>query len=599
MDSGSALDILSAGSGRLRDPFGFVWSEQTRQTIDALRFRERTGAAAIPLVAVVGGASSGKSTVFNNILGGRRASLVTIKSHATRGLILTAHRSRQPQLDMWLQHERLLLPALVPQPADRDTDLQGDPLTVTVLYHDDEPLRDVVLVDTPDFTSNAAEREGDVTLSMLPWFDRLIVVVDHERWFDRQVVDDLNAAAHRFGQPRAVIFNRTEHGALGQVDRDRLDEQARHLSADHVCVLDYYSGRGFRRFEPQVAQNLVSFLREPPADRTAALRREAATRARGLLAENQRRTETLEKLRQVLTRSADRMAPAGWWECVTALMSPQERDRLDNFSRVLGLAQARDWLDRQRRRIETTMARLPWLRLPSSTPTPTQEIPSELFSREQSGWDFFESQCERQRRRLNEEVAASEFWNELRRTTGRSPALLGAEFTGTFRPRAREAVAALGNALEAWDAKVRRECESASPQVVGSLSMVLIGVAAILVAVPGPVAALTPLVAAGAIKAGLIKIGAAGLFGAVGGRSVARLVEIVREKLLASPEFNDVHSSAERFRLLLEEHGQAGARELEQSARQLTLTEGEPLLDALRVVRVCGTGVPPMEEGAR
>jgi hypothetical protein len=590
MDFSSALDILSAQSGRLRDPFGFIWSEQTRQTIDALRFRERAGTTAVPLAAVVGGASSGKSTVFNNVLGGRRASLVTIKSHATRGLILSAHRERQPQLDMWLQHERLLFPTLVPQPADRDIDLQGDPLMVTVLYHDEEALRDVVLVDTPDFTSNAAEREGDVTLSMLPWFDRLLVVVDHERWFDRQVVDDLNAAAHRFGQPRAVIFNRTEHGVLGQVDRDRLNEQARHLSADHVCVLDYYSGRGFRRFGPEVVQTLVGFLREPPANRTAALRREAAARARGLLAENERRTKALEKLRQVLTRSADRMAPAGWWECVTALMSPEERDRLDNLSRVLGLSQARDWLDRQRRRIETTMARVPWLRLPSSEPIAAQQIPPELFSREQSGWDFFESQSERQRRRLNEEVAASEFWDELRRTTGQTPKLLGGEFTDTFRPRARETVAALGNALEAWDAKVRRECQSASPQVVGSLSMVLIGVAAILVAVPGPMAALTPVIAAGAIKAGLIKIGAAGLFGAIGGRSVARLVEIVREKLLASPEFNEVHASAERFRQLLEEHGQAAVRELEQSARQLTLAEGEPLLDALRTLSGTGAG---------
>lgn len=585
MDFATALDILSTQSARLREEFGFTWSEQTRQIVHALRFRAAASSVPVALVAIVGGASSGKSTVFNNLLGGRRASLVTIKSHATRGLILAAHTEHQPRLDMWLYHERSLLPTLAALPANRDTDLQGEPLTVTVLYHNETALHDIVLVDTPDFTSSAAEREGDVTLSMLPWFDRLLVVVDHERWYDRQVVDDLSAAADRLAQPRMVVFNRTQQGALGEVDRERLEEQAEHLSADHVCVLEYYSGRGFRRFEPHVVEQLLAFLREPPPDRSAPLSRALAGQASALLGQNKRRTDAFTRLQRVLTHSAEQLPPASWWECVTALMSPQERDRLDGFSRLLGLSQARDWLDRQRRRIENTMSKLPWLRLPASQPIAAKEIPPEVFSREQSGLDFFESQCERQLRRLNEDAAASEFWDELRKTTGRLPRLLGSDFTEDYRPRAHQTVSALGQALERWDTKVRHECESVSPQLVGSTSMVLIGIAAVLVAVPGPVAALTPVVAAGAIKAALVKIGAAGFFGAIGGRSVARLVEIVREKLLASPEFNDVHAAAERLKQLLEEHSQAAARELEQSARKLTLAAGEPLLDALKTMR--------------
>lgn len=585
MDYTAALDILSAHSDRLRDPYGLPWNQQAAQVIHALRFTCAAGKAAPPIIGVVGGASSGKSTVFNNLLGGRRASLVTIKSHATRGLILSAHRDHQPQLDMWLYHERILLPTLAAQPAGRQTDLQGEPLMTTVLYHEEPGLHDVILVDTPDFTSNAAEREGDITLSMLPWFDRLLIVVDHERWFDRQVVDDLKAAADRLGQRRMVVFNRTQQGTLGQVDRERLDEQARHLAADRVCILDYHPGRGFRRFDPATLDGLLAFLRDPPSDRLMSLRRDAAAHATALLAENQSRSDAFDRLRRVLNRSADQLAPVGWWECVTALMSPEERDRLDSFSRLLGFSQARDWLDRQRRRLETTMARVPWLRSASGSGAANATLPPEPFSRERSGLDFFESQCERQRRRLNENAAAAEFWDQVRRSTGRGPALLDDAFTQTFRNRARQAVGALGDALAAWDAKVRRECQGTSPQVVGSLSMMLIGVAAILVAVPGPVAALTPVIAAGAIKAGLVKIGAAGLFGALGGRSVARLVEIVREQLLASPEFNAVHTSAEELRRLVEEHGRAAAGELERAARQLTLAAGEPLLEALQTIR--------------
>jgi hypothetical protein len=588
MDLTEAVDILSAQGGRLRGEFAFVWSEQTQQTVLALRFYQRTAATTggrPAIVAVVGGASSGKSTVFNNLLGGRRVSLVTIKSHATRGLILAAHRAQEARLDRWFLHERILLPGLLARPADHQTDLQGEPECALLFQHDETALKDVLLVDTPDFTSNAAQREGDITLAMLPWFDRLIVVADHERWFDRQVAEELGSAARRFGQRRMIVFNRTAQGELGQPDRERLAEQSRQFQADRTCILDYYPGRGFRHFAADMIRELAAFAAEPASDRQAALGREVAARAAAVLAANQRRTGNLDTLRTTLTRSAERLSLASWWECVSAMMSPEERDRLDVFSRVLGFSQMRDWLDRQRKRIEQTMARVSWLGLPSASPQANvPAVPAETFSRERSGMDFFESHCERQVRRLNDDVAGSSFWDDLRRTAGRTPALLDRSFTETFRSQAKTAVEGLSAALEEWDAKVRHECQGVSVNVVGSLGMVMIGIAAILVAVPGPVAALTPVIAAGAIKAGLVKIGVAGVFGAVGGRTVARLVEIVREKLLVCPEFNAVHSAAETLRQLLDEHARAAAGQLEGAARQLTLAQGDPLLAAMESV---------------
>ena len=437
------------------------------------------------------------------------------------------------------------------------------------------------MLDTPDFTSNAAQREGDVTLAMLPWFDRLIVVADHERWFDRQVAEELGSAARRLGQSSMVVFNRTAQGALGQTDRDRLVAQARQLKAAGTCILDYHPGRGFRRFEPQVVREMIAFAAAPPVDRSTALRKEIATHAREVLEINRQRTAHFQRLSQTLSRSTERLELASWWECVTAVMSSEERDRLDVFSRFLGLSQMRDWVDRQRHRLEQTMAKISWLRLPTARSAVEATTSSETFSREQSGIDFFTAHCERQLRRLNEDAAGSAFWDHLRQSTGRHPVLLGLTFTEGFRPRAEQAIRQMGEALEAWDVKVRRECQGAAPHVVGSLSMAMIGIAAVLVAVPGPIGALTPLLAAGAIKAGLVKIGVAGAFGAAGGRSMVRLVEIVREKLLASPEFNAVRAAAEAFRACLDEHAQAAARQLEQSARNLTLTEGEPLWQAL------------------
>ena len=77
---------------------------------------------------------------------------------------------------------------------------------------------------------------------------------------------------------------------------------------------------------------------------------------------------------------------------------------------------------------------------------------------------------------------------------------------------------------------------------------------------------------------------AAGVFGAVSGRPLARLAEIIREKLLASPEFNRVRDAAEGMRRLLEDHGRAAADRLDQQARGFTLSEPDPLRQALEVL---------------
>lgn len=589
MDFDEALNILASGARRLRKELRFDWSEQTHETVCALRFRRSAGGAAeLSVTAVVGGASSGKSTVFNNLLGGRRVSLVTIKSHATRGLILAGHESLRPQLERWLEHERLLLPSLAPVTGDGQ-DIQGCPGVVNVVYHTLPALKTTLLVDSPDFTSNAAEREGDLTLSHLPWFDRLLIVVDHERWFDRQVVDDLRQAADRLAQPRMVVFNRTAEEDLAATDRAHLIEQARQLGAGRVCILNYQRGRGFRRFDSATFGEAAAFLAEPIPDRRPALRA-AITHQTGLVqAANRRRVERLERLGRVLAAAAKRQVPASTWEWVTAMMTPEERDRLDVLSRVFGVAQVRDWLGRQRQRLERTLASVPLLGLRTTASPAVPGTQQAAFSREQSGLDYFDAQCERQRRRFNEDAAGSAFWEEVRTRVGGMPVPLTDEFTAAHRPGAETAVTKLSRALETWEEKVRTECQGLSPQVAGSLGMTVIGIAAVLVAVPGPVAALTPMVVAGAIKAGLVKIGAAGLFGAFSGRPVARLVEIIRERLLVSPEYGAVQAAAEACRRCVDEHCQAAMNELMGSARRYTLMDDPALAAALEAVTSSST----------
>ncbi|MGQ9651228.1 MAG: hypothetical protein ACUVXJ_14055 [Phycisphaerae bacterium] len=587
MDLDAALNVVAMQGRNLRERLCLPWQEQAQQAVCALRFRRQAAATGQPiqLAAIVGGASSGKSTVFNNLLGGHRVSLVTIRSHATRGLIVAAHQKHCDRLDRWLHHDRTLLPTLESQPGCLDADLQGRPEAATVVLHDVAGFEDSLLIDTADFTSNTAELEGDVTLSLLPWFDRLVVIVDHERWFDRQVVDQLALLAKRFAQPRAVIFNRTAEEALAQPDRTRLEEQARHLGAEKVCILNYHRGRGFRRFDPQALAEISRFLAQPPPRREPALHAEIARQAAAVLSANRIRLECLHQLERVLADVAARCVPATRWDCVTALMTREERDRLGVVSRILGISQMREWLGRQKRWLEEAMPRLPWAGRRETSPEPDPALTEKAdASREERGRDWLNAQCERQIRRLNEEVTASDFWDDLRTAHGHPPLLSDHEMIDSFRPRAEETVTRLASAMDEWNARVQHECEGISPKLIGSLGMTILAGAAILIAVPGPIAAMTPVIAAGALKAGLLKLGAAGAFGALSARPLARLTEIIREKLLASTEFNRVREAAESMRRLIEEHGRAAADYLSQEARTFTLAPEDPLRQALEVL---------------
>lgn len=587
MDLDAALNVVAQQGRCLRERLYLPWQEQAQQAVCALRFRRQAAAAGQPvqLAAIVGGASSGKSTVFNNLLGGHRVSLVTIRSHATRGLIVAAHQKQYDRLDRWLNHDRILLPTLESQPGRLDADLQGRPEAATVVQHDVAGFENTLLIDTADFTSSTAEREGDVTLSLLPWFDRLVVIVDHERWFDRQVVDQLALLAGRFAQPRAVIFNRTSEEVLAEPDRSRLEEQARHLGAEKVCILNYHRGRGFRRFDPQDLTEISRFLAEPPPRREPALHAEIAREAAAALSANRTRLERLDQLERTLADVAARCAPATRWDCVTALMTHEERDRLGVVSRILGISQMREWLGRQKRWLEEVMPRLPWTGKRDTAVGAAPPLSEKTdATREERGRDWLNAQCERQIRRLNEEVTASDFWEDLRTVHGRPPLLVNRGLIESFRPRADETVARLAVAMDEWNAKVQHECEGISPKLIGSLGMTILAGAAILIAVPGPVAALTPVIAAGALKAGLLKLGAAGAFGAISARPLARLTEIIREKLLASTEFRRVREAAESMRRLIEEHGRAAADYLSQQARAFTLPPNDPLGQALRIL---------------
>ena len=573
------LSVLADRGEQLTAAWHFDWPTPVQQTVHCLRCRVE-GPELPPLIAVVGGASSGKSTVFDNLLAGHLVSMITAHSHATRGLILAVHENARELVEPLLGRTGLL-PGAEPKIVNLDDNEAGAPGQLTVLFHPFDSLRHVILCDTPDFTSDAALKEGDLLLSALPWFDRLVVVVDHERWFDRQSISKLRTVSTAYGQERMVLFNRTQEGTLAEQDQATLQQQARQLGAAPMVILEFRRGRGLSLFPPGTLDDVFSFIDQAPPQRTGIMLRLLAQQAQRVCNQNLERAARLAELRPALSATVERATP-GAWDTLTALLTPAEREQLEVVARVLRLRQTKAWLAAQTRRVETALRRVPLLGgFLSGSPESTPESASPPGRRE-SALSFYESVRRRQTHDLKRTLRSSSFWTEVRRWTKLEPTALQFNLTNQERDQVTTAVVEFETALSAWNEKVENECRGLSPHVVGAAGAAALGIALVLVAAPGSVAVLTLATVKTALGAALGKLLAAAGAGALFGKQLGRLTEVVYEKLLGSAEFDAVRTAAGLLRELLLQAGAAQAEQAQQEAAKLVLPADDPLATALQ-----------------
>ncbi|MCH8252065.1 MAG: 50S ribosome-binding GTPase [Planctomycetes bacterium] len=579
----TALEVIAHSGDRLRTAWHFDWPTSAQQAVHCLRYR-MAGAPALPLVAIVGGASSGKSTVFNNLLDGRRASRITARGHCTLGPILFAHERNRTLVEKLLDDD-VLMPGLHRNFVDLDSDAVGAKDALHIGFHHVDALADVLLFDTPDFTSEAARREGDVLLGQLAWFDRLIIVVDHERWYDRQSIGKLRSESVGLGQERMVLFNRTQEGALGPDAAAALEQQAKRLDCSGMSILEFRRGRGLCRFAPGTLDDVVEYANRPPPDRSLRLLSVVADAANQVLNQNEERVARLSTLRSSLFAAVDRALPSAM-ACMTALMTQAERRNLDVVSRTLRLQETKDWLVAQRRRIEGALRRVPIVgTLVVGAGDHFSTGSASSTDRDSAGLAFYESAVTRQSHEVNRTVGSSEFWDEITRWTGIEPADDACPMTAHERRRATEAIRAFGDALDRWNAKVERECEGVSPHAIGALGAGAVGLCVILIAVQGPLSVLTLTSAKAAIGAALGKLATVTGAGAVLGKPIARLAEVVHEKLIGSAEFLAVKSAAGGLRDCIHTAGRQRAEAALERAAKFVMPEENAIVTALGELR--------------
>jgi hypothetical protein len=466
-----------------------------------------------------------------------------------------------------------------------DADRAGAPDELAVAFHAEESLADIWLFDLPDFTSEGARREGDVSLSLLPWFDRLVVLVDHERWFDRQAISQLRGESVRYAQQRFVLFNRTCEGELSESDCRALQEQAGRVEAVGTDVLEFRRGRGLIQFPPGTLDPVRAFLAGPPPSRRPALMRRLADAAGVVLNQNAERAARLRDLCSAVERTVERTVPDAR-SCLLGLMVAAERRQVAPVARILRLRDTRAWLNEQAGKLVAAVERVPVLGAAfSGIGNGPGHTVSQKTNRTELALAYAESVLRRQVHETNRTVQGCAFWDEIRRWVKLDPVSLRFEWDPGMRDEIERLAVEFDKAVAAWLARVETECRGLSPHVRGAVGVGGLALAIALIAAPGPVAALTFVTAKTAIGAALAEMLTAAGAGALLAKPVVRALAVVQENLAGTPEHKAVTLTATRMRDLLRAHAERMHEAVVAEARALVLDEDHGLHKALQHVQ--------------
>jgi energy-coupling factor transporter ATP-binding protein EcfA2 len=293
------LDALLAAFGpRIEGP--------TAQTIDRLRadlaaiaFHLRWPDDATPLVAVLGGTGTGKSTLVNRLLGAE-VSATSYRRTFTNGPLAAAGKP-SAIADGWLGVEHQV---------GAELPSRGRPGVVTVVQVDRPLAQRLTLVDTPDLDGDQLLHQAEAD-RVFRWAQGVIFVVTPEKYQMTELLPYYRLA-QRYGVPALFVMNKCD--GQGVIDDYRAQLARRQLSPGTV----YAIARNDAAWEPSPQQDLAALgaalgdLAEPA---NARRRREGvANRIADVL--DRLRDQVLAPLREDRQR-LDQLLPA-----IRALQTP-------------------------------------------------------------------------------------------------------------------------------------------------------------------------------------------------------------------------------------------------------------------------------------
>jgi hypothetical protein len=331
----ATLDRLWSELPRLRQlELGGEIASNITDRVSALRYLLHHAAGRPILVGLIGGASCGKSTLFDSLIA-RPLSRIHYQPHSSLGPVVWLHRR---YFETILGQPSRFLPQLKSQLlASGTTSTVGGVADLTMALHDDDEWRHIALMDLPDISSESARREGSLVHHLLPWIDLIIWMVDPNDYLFEDLYIDLIEEASALGQRSIVVVNDI-HGQLQRssgVLRDRIER----FRADESFILPRLQCRPgdpyplFRQ-EPEflrLKQHLMTYQGSRPVMPLIARVRHDATAAVNANSEWSRLIGELSTtLDRLVARHRNRILAAAPLLSVLPQSAQQELDRLRN-----------------------------------------------------------------------------------------------------------------------------------------------------------------------------------------------------------------------------------------------------------------------------
>ncbi len=184
-------------------------------------------------VVFIGGTGTGKSTLFNALIG-KALSETGVERPKTSGPLVYAHKSIPIEKDFPFAAagiQRVMIDQVPP------SGYAGVPGQLLVLDHDREELSHLVIVDTPDLDSlELKNRQMVEDLQLLA--DLVIFVASQEKYAD-EVPFRFLSRLHLGAKPYFLLLNKAEDGLTTEEVLDGLQGQGLKVSLDRFWMLPY------------------------------------------------------------------------------------------------------------------------------------------------------------------------------------------------------------------------------------------------------------------------------------------------------------------------------------------------------------------------
>jgi hypothetical protein len=281
--------------------------ERARGDARALRFHCReTDKRRPPVVVVLGGTGTGKSTIVNRLLGAN-ISEASFRRTFTAGAIAVAVSGENLQAD-WLGIPHAVATAL---PA------RGAANQLIVVAHDSELTQRATLIDTPDLDGDQPLHHGQADRAFR-WAEAIVVLVTPEKYQMTELAPYYRLA-RRYGVPSIFVMNKAE-------ELEVVEDYRARLSGERVYAIP----RDDANFEPPAEINLDA-LRGAIAN---LARPEAAAREEGL---KNRAADLVDRLHDqvIAPLAADRRETERTIGMLRAMETPQPGVDVNPITRSL------------------------------------------------------------------------------------------------------------------------------------------------------------------------------------------------------------------------------------------------------------------------